>query len=173
MAHPTDATAPAAGVVNVLSVIRRYRLREFPKRFGPDDLHHVGIPFIDVDRTMHALRLMDLVDAASTATPRFQRIQDSQSEEAYHEALAELLREVYEPIFESCDPTTASDLKLRAAFREYEPAEERERMIALFKALCAEAGMIDAGSSLIPPVLGTSSRNLQMMQQYESRKQNA
>lgn len=172
MAHPTDATAPAAGIVNVLSVIRRYRLREFPKRFGPDDLHHVGIPFIDVDRTMHALRLMDLVDAASTATPRFQRIQDCQSEEEYREALAELLREVYEPVFESCDPTTASDMKMRSVFREYEPAEERERMIALFKALCAEAGMIEANASLIPPVLGTSSRNLRAMEEHEARQQN-
>ena len=172
MAHPTEATAPAAGVVNVLSVVRRYRLREFPRRFGPDDLHHVGIPFIDVDRTMHALRLLDLIDAADGPTPRFQRIQDCESEDAYREALADLVREVYEPVFESCDPMTASDMKLRSAFREYEPAEERERMIALFKALCAEAGMIDASSSLIPPVLGTSSRNLQMMQQYESRKKN-
>lgn len=173
MAHPTDATAPAAGIVNVLSVIRRYRLREFPKRFGPDDLHHVGIPFIDVDRTMHALRLMDLVDAANTATPRFQRIQDCQSEEEYREALVDLLREVYEPVFESCDPTTASDMKMRSVFREYEPAEERERMIALFKALCAEAGMIEANASLIPPVLGTSSRNLRAMEEHESRQQNA
>ena len=172
MAHPTDATAPAAGIVNVLSVIRRYRLREFPKRFGPDDLHHVGIPFIDVDRTMHALRLMDLVDAANTATPRFQRIQDCQSEEEYREALVDLLREVYEPVFESCDPTTASDMKMRSVFREYEPAEERERMIALFKALCAEAGMIEANASLIPPVLGTSSRNLRAMEEHESRQQN-
>ena len=172
MAHPTDATAPAAGIVNVLSVIRRYRLREFPKRFGPDDLHHVGIPFIDVDRTMHALRLMDLVDAANTATPRFQRIQDCQSEEEYREALADLLREVYEPVFESCDPTTASDMKMRSVFREYEPAEERERMIALFKALCAEAGMIEANASLIPPVLGTSSRNLRAMEEHEARQQN-
>ena len=172
MAHPTDATAPAAGIVNVLSVIRRYRLREFPKRFGPDDLHHVGIPFIDVDRTMHALRLMDLVDAANTATPRFQRIQDCQSEEEYREALVELLREVYEPVFESCDPTTASDMKMRSVFREYEPAEERERMIALFKALCAEAGMIEANASLIPPVLGTSSRNLRAMEEHEARQQN-
>ena len=168
MAHPTDATAPAAGMVNILSVIRRYRLRDFPRRFSPDDLHHVGIPFIDVDRTMHALKLLDLVAPDETPTARFQKIQDCGSEEAYHEALEELLRDIYEPVFEMVpDPAKASDMKLRSVFREYEPPEERERMIALFRALCAEAGLIDQGSGLIPPILGTSSRNRQVMQQYQ------
>lgn len=168
MAHPTDATAPAAGMVNILSVIRRYRLRDFPRRFSPDDLHHVGIPFIDVDRTMHALRLLDLLDAADGPTERFHKIQNVGSEEEYHEALEELLQDVYEPIFELVpDPANASDMKMRSAFREYEPPEERERMIALFRALCAEAGLIEEGSKLIPPILGTSSRNRQVMQEYQ------
>ena len=168
MAHPTDATAPAAGMVNILSVIRRYRLRDFPKRFSPDDLHHVGIPFIDVDRTMHALKLLDLISPADTPTERFQKIQDSESEEEYHAALEELLRDVYEPVFEMVsDPASASDMKLRSVFREYEPAEERERMISLFRALCAEAGLIDLASGLISPILGTSSRNRQVMRQYQ------
>lgn len=168
MAHPTDATAPAAGMVNILSVIRRYRLRDFPRRFSPDDLHHVGIPFIDVDRTMHALKLLDLVAADETPTDRFQKIQDCDSEEAYQEVLAELVRDIYEPVFESVpDVAKASEMKMRAAFREYEPPEERERMIALFRALCAEAGLIEAGSALLPPILGTSSRHRQVMQQYQ------
>ncbi|MYI86507.1 MAG: hypothetical protein F4081_06925 [Dehalococcoidia bacterium] len=168
MAHPTDATAPAAGMVNILSVIRRYRLRDFPRRFSPDDLHHVGIPFIDVDRTMHALKLLDLLTPNETPTERFQTIQEVESEEDYHAALEQLLRDVYEPIFELVpDPANASDMKMRSAFREYEPPEERERMLALFRALCAEAGMIDQASGLIPPILGTSSRNRQVMQQYQ------
>ncbi len=168
MAHPTDATAPAAGMVNILSVIRRYRLRDFPRRFSPDDLHHVGIPFIDVDRTMHALKLLDLVAPDETPTERFQQIQDCGSEEEYHAALEQLLRHVYEPVFEMVpDPAKASDMKLRSVFREYEPPEERERMVALFRALCAEAALIDQASGLIPPILGTSSRNRQVMQQYQ------
>ena len=151
MAHPTDATAPAAGMVNILSVIRRYRLRDFPGRFSPDDLHHVGIPFIDVDRTMHALRLLDLIDATDGPTPRFHKIQDCASEEEYQEALGELLREVYEPVFEAVpDPAKASDMKMRSVFREYEPPEERERMIALFRALCVEAGLLAEGKALLP-----------------------
>ncbi len=169
MTHPTEATAPAAGMVNILSVIRRYRLRDFPRRFSPDDLHHVGIPFIDVDRTMHALRLLDLIDSAGGPTPRFHKIQNCESEEEYHEALEELLREVYEPVFEAVpEPAQASDMKMRSVFREYEPPAERERMIALFRALCAEAGLIAEGSSLISPILGTSSRNRQVMQQYQA-----
>ncbi len=168
MAHPTDATAPAAGMVNILSVIRRYRLRDFPRRFSPDDLHHVGIPFIDVDRTMHALKLLELISPADTPTERFQKIQDCESEEEYHAALEELLRDIYEPVFEMVpDVSKASDIKMRSVFREYEPPEERDRMIALFRALCAEAGMIDQASGLIPPILGTSSRNRQVMQQYQ------
>lgn len=168
MAHPTDATAPAAGMVNILSVIRRYRLRDFPRRFSPDDLHHVGIPFIDVDRTMHALKLLDLISPADTPTERFQKIQDCGSSEEYQAALQELLRDIYEPVFEATpEPAQASEMKLRSVFREYEPAEERERMISLFRALCAEAGLIEEGSSLISPILGTSSRNRQVMQQYQ------
>ncbi len=168
MAHPTDATAPAAGMVNVLSVIRRYRLRDFPRRFSPDDLHHVGIPFIDVDRTMHALRLLELVDEADGPTERFRKIQESESEEQYHEALQELLHAVYELVFEAVpDVNKASDMKMRSVFREFEPPEERERMISLFRALCAEAGLIEEGSKLIPPILGTSSRNRQVMQEYQ------
>ncbi len=172
MAHPTDATAPAAGMVNILSVIRRYRLRDFPRRFSPDDLHHVGIPFIDVDRTMHALKLLDLVAPDETPTERFHKIQNVESEEEYRAVLEELLRDIYEPVFEATpDPAQTSDMKLRAAFREYEPPEERERMISLFRALCAEAGLIDQGSGLIPPILGTSSRNRQVMQQYQQEQE--
>ena len=40
-------------------------------------------------------------------------------------------------------------------------------MISLFRALSAEAGLIEKGSSLISPILGTSSRNRQVMQRYQ------
>ncbi len=155
-------------MVNILSVIRRYRLRDFPKRITHDDLHHVGIPFIDVDRTMHALRLLDLIDSADGPTERFQKIQDCESEEDYKEVLQQLLKDVYEYVFEMVpDVTKASEMKMRSVFREYEPPEERDRMISLFTALCAEAGLLDDAPGLIAPILSNSSRNRQVMQQFQ------
>ena len=153
-----DATAPASGVVNVLSVIRRYRLRDFPRAFDQDALHHVGVPGLDVERTMHALKLLGLLDPDGTPTEAFARIRVADSADSYAEAVAELLRSAYAPIFDETDPKAADEAELRSAFERYHPAEERERMVSLFIGLLAEAGLRGDESSLVPPSMGGALR---------------
>ena len=134
-----DVTAPAASVVNVLSVIRRYRLRDFPRAFDQDALHHVGVPGLHIERTMHALKLLGLLDAENVPTEAFASIRISDSADSYAAALAEVVRSAYAPIFDDVDPASASDADLRSTFAGYDPPEDRERMLSLFIGLAEEA----------------------------------
>ena len=168
----TDATAPAAGVVNVLSVLRRYRLRDFPKAFNDDALHVVGVPHQDVARTLHALKLLGVIEADGTPTEAFQQIQDSESGDAYAQILGAVVREAYAPVFEDVDPTTADAADLRRAFRQFEPQEDRERMLTLFQGLLAEAGLGGEGSQLIPAAMGGALRQRQIIGDVGKPKDN-
>jgi hypothetical protein len=60
--------------------------------------------------------------------------------------LANLIRvrieEAYGDVFRRIDPATATDAQIADAFRQYEPPLQRARMVALFRGLCALAGIL-------------------------------
>jgi hypothetical protein len=71
--------------------------------------------------------------------------------EEYPQQLAEIVRAAYLPVFTIVDPAADSDTALADAFRRYEPSAQRERMIALFRGLCHEAGIIPRESRAKTP----------------------
>jgi hypothetical protein len=52
------------------------------------------------------------------------------------------LKGAYAEVFAFVDPAKDDDIKIRDAFRSYNPAGQQERMVTLFQGLCAAAGLI-------------------------------
>ena len=144
MVTETKQTAPYAPVHNVLSVIRRLRDRGLPDPLTLEELTRIGIPEGNAPRTLAALRFLNLVNDEGWRTQSLDRLGQASTDE-YPEALAEIVREAYAPVFTVVDPAEDSEIALNDAFRHYQPQAQRGRMVTLFLGLCREAGIIPGG----------------------------
>lgn len=132
--------APYAPLGNVLTVVRRLRERGIPVPVTKDAMTLLGIPEGNAPRTLQALKLLGLVAEDGDLTPAAERLRRV-SEEEYPELLAEIIRDAYAPVFAVVDPVTDTEVRISDAFRQFDPATQRGRMVTLFLGLCAEAGM--------------------------------
>ncbi|MBI2864331.1 MAG: DUF5343 domain-containing protein [Chloroflexi bacterium] len=140
MSNVTRDYAPYAAPKNVLDFIRRRRERGLPEVVGPEVLQQIGVPSGNVPRTLRALRFLGLIGEDSRRTGLLDRIGAATAEE-YRKSLAEMVRAAYRPVFAIVDPTLDSPDVITDAFRRYQPDSQRSRMVALFLALCREAGL--------------------------------
>jgi hypothetical protein len=138
-----DDFAPYAPVKAVLAVINRFRERGLPDPLTVTALEQVGIAPSMSSRTHQALRFLGLVDEGGNRLEAFERLRRAASDE-YQAQLGHTVREAYTPIFTIVDPASDDDVALVDAFRRYEPAAQREKMVALFRGLCEAAGIISA-----------------------------
>ncbi|MBA2275802.1 MAG: DUF5343 domain-containing protein [Chloroflexi bacterium] len=92
---------------------------------------------------MQALRFLGLVDEGGNRLEGFEQLRRANTDE-YPGVLAEVVRAAYLPVFTIVDPATDSDTAIADAFRGYEPAAQREKMISIFRGLCVRAGLIPA-----------------------------
>lgn len=132
---------PYAPARNVLTLIRRDRDHRLPDVLGPADAVRLGVPEGNVPRTLQALRFLGLIDENNRRTLAFDRISSASTVE-YSGVFADIVRSAYEPVFALIDPSRATDRQVHDAFRGYRPQGQRARMISLFRALCAEAGIV-------------------------------
>lgn len=139
-----NLSGPYAPGNNVLAVIRRRRERGLVFPITGQVLGAVGIPEGNQPRTLAALRFLGLVDEEGNSTGLFDRINDARTEE-YPQVLGEIIRGAYNPVFTMVDPSQDGDIALYDAFRQYHPEAQRQRMVALFRALCEEAEIIERG----------------------------
>ena len=133
--------APYAPYKAVHDVVSRYRDRGLPNPLTPTALEQVGVSVGMTARTLRALRFLGLVDEDGNRLEPFERLKRATSEE-YPAQLAEVVRAAYLSVFTIVDPAVDSDTTVADAFRRFEPSAQRERMIALFRSLCEEAGII-------------------------------
>lgn len=124
----------------VMSVIQRYRERGLPDPLTPKVLRTVGVIPGNVGRVHHALRYLGLIDGAGRRTEQFEKLRRATSEE-FHGFLAEIVRAAYHDVLTIIDPQQDSLTAITDAFRHYEPAAQRDRMVSLFIGLCREAGI--------------------------------
>jgi len=129
--------APKKAVVGVIS---RYRERNIPDLLTIGSVQQIGVPSSMAHRTLQALRFLGLIDENGGRTPAFERLKRATSEE-YQDELAEIVRAAYLPVFTIVNPGEDSDVAINDAFRQFEPSTQREKMIALFRGLCDEAGI--------------------------------
>ncbi len=125
------------------------RDRGLPETVGLGALDAISIPEGNQPRTLAALKFLGLVAEDDQRTPLFDRLGRAPTEE-YREILAEVIRAAYAPVFELRDPAEDSIDRITDAFRPYQPARQRERMVTLFMALCAEAGIVTEGQARAP-----------------------
>ena len=133
--------APYAAFKNINDVIVRYRNRDLPNPLTASELERLGVSSGMTARTLRALRFLGLIDEGGYRLEAFERLKKVSTDE-YPQQLAEIVRAAYLPIFQIVDPAADSDTALADAFRRYEPSAQRERMIALFRGLCQEAGIM-------------------------------
>ncbi|MBI2867451.1 MAG: DUF5343 domain-containing protein [Chloroflexi bacterium] len=137
------AYAPAKAV---LDVIKRYRERGLPEPLTLDALEQIGVSNTMTSPCLKALRFLGLIDEGGNRTEVFERLRRASTEE-YPQTLAEIVRNAYLPVFSIVDPAQDGDIAIADAFRRYDPANQRNKMIRLFLGLCEEA-------QIIPPRTG-------------------
>jgi hypothetical protein len=136
-----DNFAPYAPTKAVVTVLDRFRERGLPDPLTIANLEQIGIQASNAPRTLQALRFLGLVDEGGNRLPAFNGLRQAKTEE-YPGQLAEIIRSAYLPIFTIVDPATDSDIAISDAFRGYEPASTREKMVSLFMGLCRAAGIV-------------------------------
>ncbi len=149
--------APYAPLGNLLTVIRRLRERGVPIPVTKEALTVLGIPEGNAPRTLQSLKLLGLVAEDGDLTPAAERLRRASTEE-YPETLAEVIREAYAPVFAVVDPATDTEVRISDAFRQFDPATQRGRMVTLFLGLCTEAGIAAERPQKAPRAPRTSTR---------------
>lgn len=140
MAIVHEGSAPYAPASQVLKAIGHYRDKG-AQQFSKELLMRLGMPGAYANRTLSALKLLDLVDEEGTPTAAFTELQRA-GESEYRPRLEQVVRTAYSEVFQVADPATDSAQAIEDAFRFYEPRAQREKMVTLFLALCEEAGII-------------------------------
>ncbi len=130
--------APASAIVGV---IRRCRDRGLPEPITLQGLEQVGVSATMTGVVSRALVFLKLVDEGGNRTQTFERLRKATSDE-YKSVLAEIVRNAYVGIFTIVDPAQDNRQAVDDAFRRYEPANQRAKMVSLFLGLCEEAGII-------------------------------
>jgi hypothetical protein len=141
MADTSDNYAPYAPYKSVQSVVTRYRERNLPDPLTTAEMERIGVPSSMAPRTMAALRFLGLVDEGGNRLEPFERLKRANTQE-YPGQLAEIVRAAYLPVFQIVDPAQDNDTTIADAFRRFEPSAQRDKMIALFRGLAEEAGII-------------------------------
>ena len=143
---PLDSDfAPYSSASSVVSIIERFRARGLPDPLTITTLEQVGIKPSMASFTLRALVFLGLIDESGQISPGFHQLRQA-SENDYPNSLAEIVRKAYLRVFTVADPATDDEGKIIDAFRVYEPANQRDKMIRLFMGLCEKAGLIPAGS---------------------------
>ncbi len=146
MAVTKDKSAPYAPASAILDVIERYRNRGLPSPVNSEVLGRAGIADSLIARTLQALQTLDLIDGDGKPTDTLDGLRLAPEAE-YKERLVDWLNGVYADVIAFVDPAKDDDVKVRDAFRSYQPAAQQPRMVTLFLGLCAAAGLAPEKSS--------------------------
>jgi hypothetical protein len=135
-----DKPAPYAPARLVLDIVTRYREKGLPAPINEEVLRRIGVTDSLMSRTIQALQGLDLVDDKGAPTAIFDSLKLAPEPE-YKNRLAQWLNATYADILKYVDPGTSGQSEITDAFRYYNPAGMRDRMVSLFMALYAEAGI--------------------------------
>ncbi len=105
-----------------------------------DVLTRAGVPETLAPRTLQALKALDLIADDGKLTDTFEGLRLA-SEADYQQRMGDWLRNAYGDVLTYVEPETATEVQLRDAFRTYKPTGQQTRMVSLFQALFAAAGL--------------------------------
>ena len=144
----TENYMPYAPVKSVLQVVRRYHERGLPEPLNADVLQQVGVSSSLYSPVFRTLLFLELVDESGMKSAKFENIRRSASND-YAATLADIVRQAYSAIFVIANPGEDELTAITDAFRKYDPANQRDRMVRLFIGLCEEAEIIQPGTHQI------------------------
>jgi hypothetical protein len=90
---------------------------------------------------LQAIKTLDLVTDDGQPTATFEAIRLAPQTE-YQKCLGDWLKGTYADVFAFVDPSKDDPIRIRDAFRSYQPVGQQPRMVALFQGLCVEAGLM-------------------------------
>jgi hypothetical protein len=140
MALMSNSNAPYAPAATVVNLLKRFRDKGLAIPVTAEVLIRAGVAESLVQRTLQALQLLELISEDGQATEVLKKIR-AVPEKEYKATLAAWIKQVYAEVFAFADPATEDETEVRDAFRTYLPHAQQDRMVKLFMALCAEAGL--------------------------------
>lgn len=146
MAVRTGSPAPYGPPAGVMAVINGFRDRGLATPITSDVLVRAGISESLVPRVQKALEGLDLIDKDGNPTPQLIQLRTVKTDE-FKDTLAEIVRAAYSEVFQFVNPATDDATRIADAFRGYEPAGQRGRMVTLFLGMCEAAGIIKPETS--------------------------
>jgi hypothetical protein len=135
-----EKAAPYAPARAILDIIGRHRSKGLPAPVDKEVLGRAGISDSLIPRTLQALQALDLVDEGGQHTDTLEGLRLAPEGE-YQQRLREWLNAAYADILQFVDPETDSEVKVRDAFRPFNPKGMQDRMVTLFTGLYAAAGV--------------------------------
>jgi hypothetical protein len=135
-----DKPGPYGPAATVIEVMNRNRERGLPTPINAENLARIGVPTSLVSRIQYTLLALDLIDDSGNPTSTLENLRLAPEAE-YKKRQEDWLRSAYADIFSVVDPTKDDEVRVRDAFRNYQPVGQQSRMVTLFLGLCAAAGM--------------------------------
>lgn len=158
MASDKEYFAPYTSIGNMLLLFKQIRKGWIPGQIDKGEMVRVGITAGNANRTIAALEYFGLIDENKVPTNTWKAIATATTND-YPTVLEGILRSSYPTIFElHPNPNDATDVEISNAFAKSEPLRQRDRMIALFRGLCQEAGLI-SGEPLTREKTSSPKRN--------------
>lgn len=163
---PVSAQSPAPYATGsaVVGIIRRFRDKGLTAPFTGEVLIRAGVSETLANRTLQALITLELIDDKGMPTPTLEKMRVV-SEKDYKACVADWVKSAYAEVFKFVDPAKDDATSVRDAFRSYAPVGQQERMVALFMALCAEAGLVEESKKSQPK---PQTRKLTLVQRASS-----
>jgi hypothetical protein len=146
MAVTNDKPAPYATTSALLDLISRHRSRGLPSPVNAEVLGRAGVSDSLIPRTLIAMQTLDLIDENGQPTSTFESIRLAPEAE-YKQRLEEWLNSAYADVILFVNPGTDDEVKVRDAFRSYQPISQQPRMVSLFLGLYEAAGIAPEKSS--------------------------
>ena len=134
--------APYATSANVFAVIWHCRVGGVPFRLTQEWMvKDVGIPEGNAGRVSQALRFLRLTNTLDCGTQKLLDLAKATLDE-YPSVLERIIRSAYHILFNTVEPSKATEEEITSAFENFLPESVRPRMVSLFLALCKEARII-------------------------------
>jgi uncharacterized protein DUF5343 len=151
MSIRTGAPAPYGPPAGVLAVVNGYRDKGLVTPFTPEVLRRAGINESLIPRVYKSLEGLDLIDHDGNPTELLKGLRTVRTDE-FQQTLAEVVKSAYAEVLKFTNPATDDARHIADAFRSYEPAGQRGRMVTLFMGLCEAAGIVPKGTLKTAPM---------------------
>lgn len=170
MAITSNSNAPYSPASTIVNLLKRFRDKGLGVPVTAEVLLRAGVPESLLQRTLQSLQLLELIDETGQPTEVLKKIR-AVPEKDYKPTLAAWIKQVYAEVFTFADPSSGVETEVRDAFRTYVPHAQQDRMVKLFMALCAEAGLAPENKKAeAKPRMRSSSPGMQTMRVIAPRR---